>query len=203
MNSISQFFQTMYTHELILMILGIILFFVALWAFIYQVKKGPIEWKYGLYFLLPLVFIGYPSIQSFSFMKDILSFETKITQLADQPENEDLKEGVKEEVERLESRPLRSFYQANVLLEAHIVLNQFNEADSLIQKLEMQKPDSELLAKNRSIMEIAKAEQELKENPDRAELNTMIKIKADELRNKESLRSIDRIFIEKVDNQIP
>lgn len=62
-------------HELVLIILGFILGLVLIFVFLFGALRGKTNLKLLYGFIAPLIMIGYPSIQSISFSKDVIKID--------------------------------------------------------------------------------------------------------------------------------
>ncbi len=62
-------------HELVLIILGFILGLVLIFVFLFGALRGKTNLKLLYGFIAPLIMIGYPSIQSISFSKDVIRID--------------------------------------------------------------------------------------------------------------------------------
>ncbi len=96
----------LYLYEIILLILGTILFLALTAILIFHViKQRPI--KNLLYFFgIPIIMIGFPSIQSFQLGKDLVQIEKTKQQIARNPDNTELKEDLKKQLNNIETRPI-------------------------------------------------------------------------------------------------
>ncbi len=77
--------QGIQLHELILMILGFILGLSLIFIFLYTALKSKPNLKLLYGFFAPLVMIGYPSIRSIEFSKDVIKIDKLVEQVNQNP----------------------------------------------------------------------------------------------------------------------
>lgn len=77
--------QGIQLHELILMILGFILGLSLIFIFLYTALKSKPNLKLLYGFLAPLVMIGYPSIRSVEFSKDVIKIDKLVEKVNENP----------------------------------------------------------------------------------------------------------------------
>ncbi len=156
------FLANLLDYELILIIVGIILFFVVIGGFIYQLKKNRLRASYGAFLLIPLPFIGFPAIQTIKFMNGLFALE-KATRLLDRdPQNQELRETLHDLVEEMEDEPVRSLRQQYALAEAHISLRELGEAEILLEGIEQDHKRTEI---NRARINVLRADQLIRSDP--------------------------------------
>ena len=101
MNSIK---DGLFLHEIILMVLGVLLFLVLLVGLVYYIfKREPIR-KLWLFFPFPIVMIGYSSIQKISFEDGKVEIEKYTAQLENNPADSTAREELREILAIVESR---------------------------------------------------------------------------------------------------
>ncbi|MBI2516539.1 MAG: hypothetical protein HYV95_06445 [Opitutae bacterium] len=105
-------FEGLLLYEIILLTLGVVLFFALLGVMFYYVKMNRSITGLLLFFLLPVVMIAFPSIQKIKFDKDGLEIEKELARLVDQSahattpaEKEELKVKLDEFKERAATSP--------------------------------------------------------------------------------------------------
>jgi hypothetical protein len=78
----STFTQGLYPGEIVLLILGVVLFFLLAIAFFYQlIHQRSITALLG-FFIVPIIMLGYPSITSFQYKDGVISVEKATLRLA-------------------------------------------------------------------------------------------------------------------------
>ena len=77
--------QGIQLHELILMVLGFILGLVLIFIFLFTALKNKPNLKLLYGFIAPLVMIGYPSIRSIEFGKDVIKIDKLVEKVNANP----------------------------------------------------------------------------------------------------------------------
>ena len=114
--------SSLHTYELVLLILGVVLFLILCAALIYFViKKEPIK-KLLLFFAISIVMIGYPSIQEIQIENNKISLTKYSEDLQDNPDDEEIRKKLQELVAEMKSRAyssedIESISRAYLLLE--------------------------------------------------------------------------------------
>lgn len=94
------FFDGLYNYEIVMLVLGVLLFLVALIKLIKKVSAGLV-----VFFLLAIAMIGYPSIQSIQYQKGVFSLNKNVHDLEAQPGNQALRVSVQQDLGKIEARP--------------------------------------------------------------------------------------------------
>lgn len=100
--------DNLYLYEIVLLILGILLFVTALGLTIYRSVKGEISKNLIYLFALAVIMIAYPSIQSFSVAGGLLDLEKQSQAVEDNPNDSKAQEALSNTLGKLESRPISS-----------------------------------------------------------------------------------------------
>jgi len=101
-----QVIEGLFHYELILLILGVILFITMLIILIiFAVKGRPFK---GLlaFFILPIVMIGFPSYQKITFDNGVVTAEKYARQLSENPADSTLRNKLQETMNNIENRPV-------------------------------------------------------------------------------------------------
>ena len=72
-------------YEVVLLVLGVILFLALVWVLVYSVMRKRSIASLLLFFLLPVVMIGFPAIQKIKFDEHGVEIEKQINEIVDQP----------------------------------------------------------------------------------------------------------------------
>ena len=145
--------------EIILMLLGVILFLVLLFILVYQVIKK-MSYKYLLpFFLIPVLMIGFSSIKKISYDNGVIDIEKTTEEVKKNPDNQEARKALSEKIGAIESRAasdpsaLVTIAKANLVLgdtvKAHKTVNQAVKLQpGLIQAKELKfKLDKRMLHK--------------------------------------------------------
>jgi tetratricopeptide (TPR) repeat protein len=127
-------FNGLYLFEIVLMVLGVVLFVALLAAFLRLVFTGKPFTSLLMFFVFPIVMIAYPSIQSVTFGQDSVSIQTKTAELLAHPEDKQARSDLQTEIEKVSARPARDAKTAATLAQAHFALGNEQAAQENLQK---------------------------------------------------------------------
>lgn len=99
-----ELFSGLLLYEITLLVLGVFLFLILSAGLLYYIIKKEQIKKLLLFFLLPIVMIGYPSIKEISISKDRISLVKYQDMLIENPEDSVAREKVEEYTGKLEDR---------------------------------------------------------------------------------------------------
>ena len=119
-----KFFDGLYNYEIVLLVLGVLLFLVALAKLI----RGKANAGLVVFFLLSVSMIGYPSVQSIDYQKGVFSIKKQVHDLEADPGNEALRTSLQKNIVKVEGRPSKEPETDLTLAQAHFALG--NEADA-------------------------------------------------------------------------
>lgn len=89
-------------HEIIMMILGILLFLILLYGLVYSLRNSlPIK-SLLLFFLIPIVMIGFSGIQKISFMGTLIDMKTTLAKVEEEFNNAEAREELEAQLLQLE-----------------------------------------------------------------------------------------------------
>jgi hypothetical protein len=101
----TSFLDPLYWYETAMLVLGVVLFFVLVITLLKLVNK---EKPFGAllpFFAIPVVMIGYPTIQSVSFGKDVVTITNATEVLQGDPTNTTARQTLQQAVRKTASRP--------------------------------------------------------------------------------------------------
>lgn len=131
-------------HELVLMILGFILGLVLIFVFLFMALQGRTNLKLLYGFIAPVVMIGYPSIQSVSFSKDVIKIDKLVQQVNQNPSDTSAQRALIEQIQTLpKSRCLTSADALTTIADAQSALGLYDSAKVTIQRAIDRSPNSE------------------------------------------------------------
>jgi hypothetical protein len=142
-------------HELVLIILGFILGLVLIFVFLYGALRGKTNLKILFGFIAPLVMIGYPSIKSIEFSKDVVKIDKLVAQVNRNPTDSLATQALINEISTLpKSRCVTSSDAMNAIANAQAAVGLYDSAKVTIQKAVVLNPKSEkVLESQREIQE--------------------------------------------------
>jgi tetratricopeptide (TPR) repeat protein len=88
---------------------------------IYSIQKRQLKQLF-LFFILPLLMIGYPGIQKISYDNGVLSIEKYNKLLAESPKDTTLRNELEETIEKVENRPVTNTQTLVNLSKSHAIL---------------------------------------------------------------------------------
>jgi len=97
-------FNNLYIYEIVLLFLGVFLFMILSGSFIYYIIKGKEIKKLLFFFMIPIVMIGYPSIQEIQIEKDKIAIVKYKEQIRENPNDSTAIAKTEELIKKLESR---------------------------------------------------------------------------------------------------
>ena len=134
-------FEGVLLYELMLMILGLAVGIMLMVAFVNGVMKNKTNLKLLYGFIIPLIFIGYPSIQKMQFSKDMISIEKTTKELEKNPTDTAAQKALMEKIQIVSNDRTGSSSEALThVAEAQLALGQYDSAEVTIKKaIEVQK----------------------------------------------------------------
>lgn len=131
----------LYPYEWILMVLGVILFFVLIRALSYQIKqKQSIAALLG-FFMVSIGMIGYPSVKKIQVDNGVVSIEKTTESLQADPTDPAKRVQLQQQVEMLRRRPFSNAATLTTLSKAEFALGDEQSAKNNLKKALENKPD--------------------------------------------------------------
>src|SRR5947209_1083758 len=162
-------FDGFYLYEWLLMALGIIFFFVLLYAFSVLLKQKKSLGPLLLFFALDIGMIAYPSLKSVEISGDKVSLEKKEQEVAQHPEDLQARKELQQTVQKLQSRPISDPATLGALSRAQFVLGDEQAASitaaKALQKDPQQPTAKEVQTKVEGLKQIELLTAKVKSNP--------------------------------------
>jgi len=153
--------EGLYPGETVLLILGIVLFVVLIFAFVYQLTRqrslGPLLG----FFVVPIVMIGYPSIRSIEFKDGVVSIDKTTQQLLSNPTDASVRESLQKQLEQTTRRPIANPKDAAAVAKAQFALGDEQAAALNLQKALQKDPNLPEARQLQKKMEVAQNLQRL------------------------------------------
>jgi tetratricopeptide (TPR) repeat protein len=141
MNLFTSFTKGLYPGEVVLLILGIVLFVVSVIAFFYQLMhQRSIAVLLG-FFILPIVMIGYPTITSIQYGNGVLSVQKTTELLLNNPADPQSRQALEQQVQQIASRSSSDPKDTVTLAKAQFALGHEQDAAQNLQKALLAKAD--------------------------------------------------------------
>lgn len=130
-------------HELVLIILGFILGLVLIFVFLFGALRGKTNLKLLYGFIAPLIMIGYPSIQSIEFSKDVVKIDKLIERVNQNPTDTLATQALLNEISTLpKSRCVTSSDAMSTIANAQAAVGLYDSARVTIARAEALSPNS-------------------------------------------------------------
>jgi tetratricopeptide (TPR) repeat protein len=125
----------LYLGEVVLLVLGVLLFVVLVFAFGYQLLHQRSLKPLLLFFLLPVLMIGYPTIKSVQYKDGALTLDKLTRELAENPTDVKLREALEEKVKDVAPRVANSPKDTVKLAQAQFDLGHEDEAVRSLERV--------------------------------------------------------------------
>lgn len=125
----------LYLGEVVLLVLGVVLFAVGIFAFFYQLRRQRSLKPLIAFFLVSIGMIGYPSIKSIGYKDGAVTLEKMTRELAENPTDAKLREALDEKVKDVGPRVANSPKDAVTLAQAQFDLGREDEAARSLEKI--------------------------------------------------------------------
>lgn len=141
-------------HELVLIILGFILGLVLIFVFLFGALRGKTNLKLLYGFIAPLIMIGYPSIQSIEFSKDVIKIDKLVEQVNRNPTDTVATRALLNEISTLpKSRCVTSSDAMTTIANAQAAVGLYDSAKVTIQKAVVLSPNSDKVIESQKHIE--------------------------------------------------
>lgn len=127
-------FDGLLLYEWILLVLGVVLFFVLVIGFFYQLKRKQSIGALLGFFLLPIAMIGYPSIQSIQYKDGLVSIDKTTKDLQAAPTDTKLRSTLEQQVAKMNDRPTTDPASLTLLARAEYALGHEQQANTKLQQ---------------------------------------------------------------------
>src|SRR5580765_5261028 len=129
------FFTGLHSYEIILLLLGGILFLVLIFALIWYITKNKKITPLLPFFLIPIVMIGYPSIQSVTYDNGKIAVAKNSTEVKNNPSDSMARKQLQESIQNLDSsRTEKDTAALLAIAEAHQALGNYDTALIYVNK---------------------------------------------------------------------
>jgi hypothetical protein len=118
-------FEGLYSYEIVLLVLGVMLFLTLLVALVRNVFKDKPYAALVPAFFIPIVMIGYPSVQSIKYQNGLIEIEKATEAVQNEPSNPQAQAQLRElqaKVNKIAPRAMADPRANEILTRAHLVL---------------------------------------------------------------------------------
>jgi len=137
-------FNGLYLYEIILLLLGVILFFVLVVILIALVKRGRSIAPLLLFFIAPVLMIGFPAISKVKSNKDGIELDKATLALARNPSDEAAKGRVETLMKETKPRAIKSSEGLVKIARAEAVLGDSNKALNTLNQALNRNPELDI-----------------------------------------------------------
>jgi hypothetical protein len=131
-----KFFAGLYGFEIVLLVLGVLLFLVTLVKFMKK-TSAPLV----VFFLISIAMIGYPSMQSIEYQKGVITINKQVHDLEADPGNQALRSSLQQNVVKVEGRPSTDAATSVTLASAHFALGNEAQAKAKLEAVLQKNPE--------------------------------------------------------------
>jgi tetratricopeptide (TPR) repeat protein len=146
--------ESLHLYELVLLIAGAVLFLALVFGLVYSlVKNKPLKNIYW-FFIFPIIMIGFPSIQSFSFENGKVEIKKLTSEVKNNPENEEKRKELEEAITKVDPERIEKDSEASkYIAQAQFELGNIEESEKAIHDaLAIKKDDPEAIQLNNKII---------------------------------------------------
>lgn len=172
-------FDGLFLYEVILMVLGAILFCVVLFLI---VKEKQLTKNHLAGIGLAIVMIAFPSIKSFSISDGIINIERDLEELKENPADSATQKKLEEEVSIIGERPINNAERLTTLSEANLELGKQTRAESLAKEALLKSPNNLEAKEVVTVIEVDKSIKKIKSNPNDKKERKVLHEKIEKLR---------------------
>ena len=141
MSFFSTFTQGLYPGEVVLLIAGIVLLGIFIFAFLYQLlHQRSITVLLG-FFLIPIICIGYPSIQSIQYKDGVVTVQKATDALLNNPTDPQARQALEQQTQKIADRASSNPTDAVTLAKAQFALGHEEDAAKNLEKALQAKAD--------------------------------------------------------------
>lgn len=106
MRTMPDFFEGLYFYEVVLLILGVVLFVMLVIGFFYQLTHKRSIASLLPFFILPIAMIGYSSVKKIQIKDGLVAIDTTNQQLQENPTDPALRHTLQQQVAKMAARPM-------------------------------------------------------------------------------------------------
>ncbi len=155
-------FDGLFLYEVILMLLGSVLFGVVIFL---MVKNKELNKNHLMGISLAIVMIAFPSIKSFSISDGIINIERDLEELKENPNDKTLEKSLEQDLGSIGDRPINNAERLTTLSQANLELGKTEKAASLANEALIKQPKNMQAAEVVKVIELDKKIEKVKSNP--------------------------------------
>ena len=128
------FFEGIPLYQISLFVLGAFFFLVLVFAFVTLLLRGKPYGKLLVFFVIPIVMMGFPAIKSFQYKGLVVTLDQSTAALQKDPTNTALRDQVQDQVKQVANQPNQSPQTMLKIAASQFALGQEANAKALLQK---------------------------------------------------------------------
>ncbi len=192
-------FQDMLLWEIILLLLGIVLFLTIIGGFVFLIKKDKLKTSYGAFFLFPIIMIAFPAIRYVNFMNGLFEFNTLTEKAEENPEDETIIKKLEEKINEGSNSWIRNEEELLLQARANTILKHYEKAETQVEELLEKKPEDEEVKVIKARIEVAKAQEQLEKDSSNLQARQKIETNIKVLQRQTRISKFDEILIGKAE----
>jgi len=146
-------FDGLHFYEIVLLVLGVLFFIVLLFVLVYSVIKKQAIKNLLPFFIIPIIMIGYPSIQEVKIANGMLNIEKLTAEVKGNPNNAEARAALAEKLSKMERRKIKNPDSLIEMAKAQAAINNKEKARNHINSVLKVRPDSREALKLQQIIE--------------------------------------------------
>jgi tetratricopeptide (TPR) repeat protein len=132
--TMSPFFEGLYFHEVVLLVLGVLLFVMLVIGFFYQLVHKRSMAPLLPFFSIPIAMIGFSSVKSIQYKDGLIAIDKTTQQLQENPTDTSLRQTLQQQVAKIAARPSSNPQSTVLVAKAQYALGDEEAAKNNLQK---------------------------------------------------------------------
>jgi hypothetical protein len=129
-----KFFDGLYPYEIVLLVLGVLLFLVLILAFVVLLTRKQPYGKLLIFFAIPIIMIGFPGVKSFEVSAGVVKIEKDTRALEENPTDKNLRVSLEKTVANLSARPIADPHASTTIARAQLAPGNGTAAEARLEK---------------------------------------------------------------------
>mgnify|MGYP005647169513 CR=1 FL=1 len=136
--------SSLYLHELVMLLIGIVLsIFLSVLFILKKNKQAHTRKTHPLIFFIPILLIAYPIVMLNGVQSELSSIKKLIRQIEHEPNVEEIKSALEEGIENIAKRQIRDIPSMKIIAKANFLIGNRQECSKLVEKILEKKPFDE------------------------------------------------------------
>ena len=134
-------FEGLFFYEIVLLILGVLLFLVLLFVLVYSVLRRQEIKNVVLLFPLSIIIIGFPGIQKIKYDNGVIEIEKLAKKVDQNPTDQAAREALVKTLSKIETRPIASASTHLTIAKAQVAIGEKGKARMNVESVLRRDPD--------------------------------------------------------------